>query len=276
MKSQIKSISSRLNLNSTVIYLFIIISLSSCTDFIAEPDLENEWLVIDNDTIVLHFRPKNYTSAPSPTLTQARSIVDYQQFYYYRIRDSIRTDFRDKVLIYLYNKDEAQGEIGTDGGGHSIPKLNTFYYTFITSRPDFTDHFGKKNPYIGAHELVHVITHRSLGYPGTKLLSEGYANWLDGSYGRREIIQIVQTYRDEKPENIMSPDQLLFESIPTEAVYYPNCGVFTRFLVSEYGIETINNLFTVMEDDFINEFEQITSETWDVMSDKYDQYIESL
>ena len=252
------------------------LSLSSCTDFIAEIDHQNNWEVLESEKVILHYRPWDYSQSPSPTTEEAMFILSNQNFYYQAIQDSINRPFNDKVLVYLYNKDEAKELIGTNGGGHAIPKFNTFYYTVLVGMNDFTDMYGVVNPYVGAHELVHVITHRTLRYPGTKLMSEGYAVWLDGSYSRYAIEDIVRHYHNNEPEKVLTPDQLLFESTSDESIFYPNSGLFTKFLVHTYGLEKINKLFTSTQEHFRDDFLNTTGITWEDMAKEYRLYIENL
>ncbi|MDZ7797732.1 MAG: hypothetical protein U5N56_12130 [Candidatus Marinimicrobia bacterium] len=167
--------------------LIMVLLLTSCTDFIAQVDLQKEWQVLGSGNIVLHYRSPDFGGGSSPEDEEARFIAANQNYYYQAIQDSIQKDFTGKVLIYLYNQDEALEHIGTSGGGHALPKVNTFYYAFIPGQNERRDKYGIENPFVGAHEMVHVITHRALGYPGTKLMSEGYAVWLDGSYGGHSI-----------------------------------------------------------------------------------------
>ena len=258
------------------IIFLIILLLSSCANFIVDIDLQDEWIVAESGKIVLHYRPQNFSSVQSPALEQAQTILHNQNYYYQVIQDSIKRRFNDKVLVYLFNKDEAKRLIGTNTGGHAIPRFNTYYYTFLTDMPGYTDQYGIENPFLGAHELVHVITHRSIGYPGTKLMSEGYAVWLDGTYARYSISDIICTYRDNAPNKILTPDQLLSEATDDESVFYPNSGVLVRFLVQTYGIEKINSLFTLPEEKFKKEFTRQTGSSWETMCAEYEEYIKNI
>ncbi len=250
--------------------------VNGCTGFIAEVDRQDEWMVYESGRIVLHCRPEGYPAAPAPTPEQAAGMLANQQFYYYAIQDSIGKTFNDHVLIYLYNRDEAKERIGTDGGGHAIPKMNCFYYTFLPDVADYTDQYGVVNPFMGAHELVHVITHRVLGYPGTKLMSEGYANWLDGGYARHDIEDIVVYYRDHEPEKVLTPGDLLEESVSDEDIFYPNSGILVRFLVRRYGVDVVNDLFPLRPDRLKDCFEELTGNTWEEMASLYAEYIHDL
>lgn len=249
---------------------------TGCTEFFAGPDLQNNWKIAEYEKIVLHYRPEGFSGTESPTAEEAATIAANQYFYYQEIQDSIGKEFDDLVLIYLFNKDEAEKHIGTDGGGHSIPKFNAFYYTFLEHPNEFTDKYGVVNPAVGAHEMVHVITHRILGYPATKLMSEGYANWLDGSYARYFIEDIVKSYRDKNPEKLLTPGELLNAGDMADSVYYPNSGVFLNYLVSRFGIVKINSLFTVRKENFKQAFENTCNEKWEIMAEEYEKYLDEL
>lgn len=254
----------------------LVLILNSCTDFIAEVELDQDWKVLESGKMVVHYRPADFSSSASPDKLVIEKILDNQNFYYQAIQDSINRTFEDKVLIYLFNKDEANALIGTNNGGHAIPKFNTFYYTFLSVLAEYTDQYGIYKPQLGAHELVHIITHKTLGYPGTKLMSEGYAVWIDGGYAGYSIKEILKTYRDHQPVKILTPDELLFETVTNESVYYPNCGVFTGFLVKNYGPDIVNSLFTSTQSGFKNDFEFQSNESWEILCDRYSAFIDNL
>lgn len=256
--------------------IIILISLNACTDFIADINLQDEWEVKTDGKIVLHYRPQNFSSSPSPSESDADEIVTNQNYYYQMICDSVKRSFTENALIYLYNRDEAKSIIGTNSGGHAIPKYNTYYYAFLNEPTDYTDIHGIENPFIGAHELVHVITHRTLGYPGTKLMSEGYAVWLDGGYARNSIEDIIIHYKNHSPDKIMTPDEMLSDDDISESIYYPNAGIFIRFIVGSFGIENANKLFTSRKENFKNDFMKLTGESWTEMNEKYEAFIESI
>ncbi len=260
----------------SAIFLIGLFQSFSCTDFIAGLDLNRDWLVLKSDSIILHYREPDFSDKPSPSEEEARFILENQQFYYSAIQDSINRRFNDKVMIYLFNQDEAKTRIGKEFGGHAIPKFNTFYYSFFHSDRTFTDQYGIGDPFLGAHELVHVITHQTLGYAGSKVMSEGYANWLDGSYAKYQIQDIIRSYRNNEPEKILTPDELLLNTGIADEIYYPNSGVFTAFLVRTCGIEKVNRLFTSIPSSFKKHFEQICSDSWQNMSEKYSDYVDSL
>lgn len=253
-----------------------ILTLTACTEFISKPDMDGEWELSEMGPVKLYFKASGASSAPSPVYDQVQFMLENQVIYYHAIQDSINRSFNEPVLIYLYNKDQAEEIIGTSGGGLSQPRFLTIYYTFIFDIRPYTDQYGIENPYLGAHELVHIITHNVLGHPGTKMMSEGYAVWLSGGYGRSHIDDILGYYKYEEPEKMMNPDQLLFEAIDNESIYYPNAGVFIRHLVKNFGIETINSLFSIEKDEFIKEFEKLTGKLWEEMEAEYELYLENI
>ena len=261
--------------NLTTIFMLALF-LSSCTDFIAEVDADKDWQLKENGLVKLYYKKQGVSEAPSPAAHQVQKILDNQKYYYLAIQDSIQKNFSEPVLIYLYNKDQAEEAIGTSGGGLSQSRYMTIYYTFIHDIDAYTDHFGIENPFVGAHEMVHIITHNLLGNPGTRMMSEGYAVWLDGSYGRKDINYYIRKFKAEYPEYVMTPTQLLNEYFEDEMIYYPNAGVLIRYWVRQYGVEKINRLFSISRENFKEEFEQITQTSWDEMESGYITYLNNL
>ncbi|MGM0613645.1 MAG: hypothetical protein ACQESM_09065 [Bacteroidota bacterium] len=256
--------------------LSLALLFSACTEFIAELDADKAWKLTESDHIKLYYKKTGASGAPSPSKEQVQVILDNQKYYYQAIQDSIQKTFSEPVLIYLYNKDQAKEAIGTSGGGLSQSRYMTIYYTFIHDIESYTDQYGIENPFVGAHEMVHIITHNVLGNPGTKMMSEGYAVWLDGSYGRKNINYYIRRFKTEYPEYVMTPTQLLNESFKDEMIYYPNAGVLIRYWVKQFGIEKINKLFPVSRENFKKKFEEVTETSWDEMESRYSNYLNGL
>lgn len=256
--------------------LSLVLLFSGCTEFVAELDADKDWKLSENDIIKLYTKKQGVSESPSPVAYQVQSILDNQKYYYRAIQDSINQSFSEPVLIYLYNKDQAKEAIGTSGGGLSQSRYMTIYYTFIHDIEPYTDQYGIENPFVGAHEMVHIITHNLLGNPGTKLMSEGYAVWLDGSYGRKDINYYIRKFKTEYPEYVMTPTQLLNESFEDEMIYYPNAGVLIRYWVRQFGVEKMNRLFSVSRENLKEKFEKITETSWDEMESHYSNYLNSL
>ena len=256
--------------------LLFVLLFSGCTEFIAELDADKNWKLTENDIIKLYTKKQGVSESPSPDAYQVQSILDNQKYYYRAIQDSINKPFSERVLIYLYNKNQAKEAIGTTGGGLSQSRYMTIYYTFIHDIEPYTDQYGIENPFVGAHEMTHIITHNLLGNPGTKLMSEGYAVWLDGSYGRKNINYYIRKFKTEYPEYVMTPTQLLNESFEDEMIYYPNAGVLIRYWVRQFSVVKINRLFSVSRENFEEKFEKITETSWDEMESHYSNYLNSL
>lgn len=259
----------------TIILLLAFLG-SSCTEFIAETDADKNWQLKENGSVKLYYKKTGASGAPSPSKEQVQVILDNQKYYYQAIQDSIQKTFSEPVLIYLYNKDQAEEAIGTSGGGLSQSRYMTIYYTFIYDAEPYVDQYGIENPFVGAHEMVHIITHNVLGNPGTKMMSEGYAVWLDGSYARKNINYFIRKFKTEYPEYVMTPTQLLNESFKDEMIYYPNAGVLIRYWVKKFGIEKINKLFSTSRENFKNKFEEITETSWNEMESRYSNYLNDL
>lgn len=259
-----------------MIPILLFAGLASCTEIFVQRDLQDEWCIARSGPVVLHYRPDGYSDSVSPGHEEAQRIAANQNLYAERICDSLKVTFSDTVLIYLFNRDEAEIHIGTSGGGHALPKYNTIYFTHIASGPDLTDQYGIRNPRPGAHELVHVISHRTLGYPQSKLMSEGYANWLDGTFAGYRITDLLIHFAETAPERLLSADQLLDEYDHPDYVYYPNTGVFIGFLANRYGMDKINMLFTLPAPALPGKFTELLQDTWESMAEAYDEYLEKI
>jgi hypothetical protein len=108
------------------------------------------------------------------------------------------------------------------------------------------------------------------------MMSEGYAVWLDGSYGRKDINYYIQKFKEKYPDYVLTPTQLLNESFKDEMVYYPNAGVIIRYWVRTYGVKKINRLFSTGKDEFKKQFEVITDVSWNTMEREYNNYLKTI
>lgn len=163
------------------------------------------------------------------------------------------------------------------GGGISLSgekaphhlNLNALHVPVMSSDDGLGNNFllQKKNSNMASIQLE---------YPGTKMMSEGYAVWLDNSCGRKDINQYIRNFKIKYPEYMMSPTQLLNETFDDEMNYYPNAGVLIHFWIRNYGVEKINRLFSVSKDDFKKEFEDITRISWNEMEAEYNKYLKTI
>ena len=268
-------------------YLFLaiaailILAESSCTDYFAALEKHKDWVVTVEGNIVLHTRPKDFSNSSSPDDNAIAIITGNQNFYYLLIKDSLGLHYDDKVLLYLFNYDEALDVIGTNTGGNSMAARSTIYYTFI---PGSYKDIYERDVYVGAHEMVKLITNRALGTNFTRLMNEGYAAAFAGSYGRTydEVEEIVTArsimeWMEIHYMNglVLSPEELLFEEGLLDEVFIPNAGLFVRFLWQNYEVQNINILFNLKATDIKTNFNSITGMSFNEMSDSYLEFTDS-
>ncbi len=261
-----------------VILSSILLCLTSgCTGLFVDISKDDLWLTEKSGQVILHYRPDNYSESESPGQNIITRILYQQNIYIRRICDSIGVNLTDNVLIYLYNADEAHEKIGTKGGGHAVPNFLSFYYTYHCTLSPYTDQYGMINPPMGAHEIAHVITHHLLGTSGTKLMSEGYAVWLEGGYGRQHLKDIIKwQFIKNDSTNILLPSEMIHKTDYPEEIYYPNAGIFVYYLVTRYGIIIANKLFVASCNNFIREFEELTSSPFVTLEEDYLTFLKRL
>ena len=147
-------------------------------------------------------------------------------------------------------------------GGHAIGEFQAIYYTYFpVERARLYRGPGSEPYFIGLHELTHVISHQTLGKPGTRLLAEGLAVALDGGYGVRPAperppgtyLQVtVERWVNENLASLLGPRELFDrQERLDEALFYPQAGAFVRFLLERPGgLEAVKALFTAPEAEF--------------------------
>ena len=237
--------------------------LNGCVQLFVHDGREGTWEVEEGSRIILHYRPADYSRLPSPTPDTAAAIVAEQEAAYAAILQRLEASFSGQVHLYLYNRDEAEEVIGTSGGGHAIGEFQAIYYTYFpVERARLYRGPGGSEPYfIGLHELTHVISHQTLGKPGTRLLAEGLAVALDGGYGVRPAperppgtyLQVtVERWVNENLASLLGPRELFDrQERLDEALFYPQAGAFVRFLLERPGgLEAVKALFTAPEAEF--------------------------
>ncbi|MBS4014599.1 MAG: hypothetical protein KGZ97_12730 [Bacteroidetes bacterium] len=268
------------NKKISILYILTFLIISGCTDFFASLDKHKDWEVNEAGNIILHTRPQDFSNSQSPDENTIFTILKNQNFYYYLIRDSLKLGYSEKVLIYLFNHDEALEAIGTNTGGYSMSERSTIYYTYLLA--SYVDVYNR-NAYIGCHEMAHLLTHRSLGNNYTRMMNDGYAVAISGSFGRtydeieervvaRTINEWMQFHSNNN--NILTPEQLLNEPERPDDVFCPNAGAFISYLWQNYDIENVNKLFNVSSDEIISLFPTQFGKTFDEISDDYMKYLE--
>lgn len=255
----------------TFFLLIVLISLSSW-----KADTTGPWVKTKGERIILYTRPLNYSDSNSPDSLTIQKIIKEQEWVIDYINSSIATNFKLNVRIYLYNLDEAKEKIGTDGGGFvsSSKMFPKMYFTF-RNQPIF-DPIRNKNVYVGIHEMVHVVTRNQLGRVRSAFFGEGYANAIDGCYGSKVLDdQLVfrridsTILRIKEHGNLLSPHDLLYDSNIPAREFYPQIGCLVEWMFDTYGVESINELYSVNRYKIENEFTRVTGDTFDEMTGKY-------
>ncbi|MCX6247824.1 MAG: hypothetical protein NTW10_08835 [Bacteroidetes bacterium] len=252
-----------------LIFIFTFFALMSFS-----ADLSGPWIKTKSHRITLYTRPKNYSKTVSPDSTAIRNILKEQEKVIDYINEALKTDFQSNVRIYLLNYDEAKAKIGTNGGGFCSPNKPRIYFTYYNLQ--FHNTIRNEYEYIGVHEMVHLIAKYELGMPNSRFFGEGYANAVEGNYGSKMIDgHYVKTRNDSTLQKlrtkgkILTPSQLLYNDSIKEREYYPQIGCFINWLFKQYGVEKINQLYTLEKDQIENGFNRVTGETFITIEKKY-------
>ncbi|MDO9510218.1 MAG: hypothetical protein Q7J34_00535 [Bacteroidales bacterium] len=195
----------------------------------------------------MYTRPLNYSQSTSPDSASIQAIINEQELVIDFINERLNTHFDSKVKIFLYNTDEAQEKIGTNGGGFaSLNKFKKHIYLTFHLEPYYNSVMNKTD-YLGVHEMVHIITLSELGNIKTRFFGEGYSNALDGNYGTENKNGILTRQRIDstlvrikKHGKLLKPSDLLYNDSIPEYAYYPQIGCLIRWMLDTYGVDKIN------------------------------------
>jgi len=253
------------------ILVFILVFLS-LTSFKA--DLSGPWNRTESENIIVYSRPADFSKTNSPDSIDIQRLLIEQNQIIDLINRKLKTAFDGIVEIYLFNYDEAKEKIGTNGGGFCSSKKSSIYFTYYDNQIYNTRR--KKKEYIGVHEMVHLITNKELGNHKTAFFGEGYANAIDGNYGaiksgdsltrRRIDFTMIRIIRNNK---MLTPTELLHDNnIPAQS-FYPQVGYLFNWLFAEYGIETINEMYSLNTKQIEKNFEKVTGDSFQEMERKY-------
>lgn len=232
-----------------------------------DEQIDNNWNSKQSGNIIVFYNPL-WDSPYSSKKEIIDTILVNQNYYYNCIQDSIHRKFRNTVAVYLYSREDGKTKIGTSYGGYASPDRFAYYYSISFTKSDLLM-LGRKD-YVGAHELIHVITFNCLGAAGSRLFSEGYANWLNNTYGGKYTSDWMKEYY--KSNQILSLEKLIEGTNENEALYYPNVGAFIKFLVTTYGIEKVNSLFVFSSDELSEEFEIVIGKNVRQLQEEYNNY----
>ncbi len=245
----------------------LIMILSCLLLFSFKADKSGLWLKTKEQNVILCTRPLNYTKSVSPDSITIRKILKEEIKAIEDINNALKLDFKAKVTIYLYNYDEAKEKIGTNQGGYAFSSALYGKRIFFTYDPKLQES-GLCLDFIGKHEMVHIITLTEIGETKTRLMTEGYANAVDWTYGCRSIDAWIKEYKEQ--HKMIRPSDLLNKSreLP-EKEFYPQSGYFVRWLFARLGIEKTHKLYKANVKDFIVEYRKISGEDFSEMEKAY-------
>src|ERR1035437_5543558 len=235
-----------------LLLIFVTLILSSF-----KADKSGPWIVNKDKNIILYTRPLNYSKSVSPDSITIRKILDEQNQSIAFINNALNTNFNSKVIIYLYNYDEAMEKIGTNGGGFAFASRLLGKHIFFTYNSKLHESV-KYQDFLGKHEMTHIIVGTKIGKTKTRLMAEGYANAVDWTYGCTSIDYWIKKYKAE--HKMVKPSDLLINNgakIP-EVEFYPQSGYFIKWLFSRFGIKKVNKLYSINKENFIEEYKNVT------------------
>lgn len=216
-----------------VLLIFIVFG-SSCTQLVDSDNQNNtNWNTYDSEHYLIHVRPGGEAE---------RSISDIrqeQEWAYNEIIDRLDANFNKKMLVYIYNSREDLGETESTGLAHPGKNtIETIYNNDIKA-------IGVRG--VSLHELTHVIAYHAWCPTDVPLFSEGLAvymddYWLVPAMSAHDLHQISKNYLNQN--RIPSVESMIenWDDVPAQ-VAYPVAGSFTKFLVTEYGLDTYRQLY---------------------------------
>lgn len=239
-------------------------------------DFDGPWNKNEAGQVILYTRPQNYSSSASLGEEQIQLTLKNQNDFIAIINRELGLNFTQKCTIYLYNYDEALEKIGTNGGGRTLTNSLTICYAYhenVIYYPNW-----KVSDYMGLHEMVHIVSISQLGKGGTRLMTEGYAVAIDGSYSgykdkdgkitRSLLAEWMAAYA--KASKVYRPTELLKnpDDYPEE-VFYPQSGFFVSWLFDKYGVAKINQIFTSSGKDLKTDFYKVIGIRFEEMETEY-------
>jgi hypothetical protein len=102
----------------------------------------------------------------------------------------------------------------------------------------------------------------------TRLMTEGYANAIDWTYGCRSIDSWIQEYKEQ--HKMIRPSDLLYrnQELP-EREFYAQSGYFIRWLFARLGVDKTNALFKTKIRDFEDKYGKLSGEDFSQMEKAY-------
>jgi hypothetical protein len=256
---------------------FVVLSMTLLCLASFRIDKTGPWIENRRDQIILYSRPDHYSRSPSPDSIDIARILKSQSDDYNFINDYLKTSFNAQVKLYLFNQDEAKKRFGTNSGGGANIKSKEIYFAFNKELCN------KMGDFLGMHELAHIIASSELNYPATRLMNEGYANAISNGYkirysdnGQIVITSLEQWMSDySKSNNIVTPADMLFKGDKMKSdLFYPQAGYFIRWLVDQYGIKTVNALYSLKPKQILKKIIDLTGKNFSMIEKEYLLHLE--
>jgi len=249
----------------------------------AKENTKGPWIVTKSGRVTLYCRPIDYSKSPSPDSLAISNILKEQNDCYNEINNKLKLNDDFEFSIYLFNYDEAQEKIGTNGGGYAKSKKRVIYYTYFN--PPIKNAETGRSEYLGAHELVHVFAYRNFGRV-RKIMREGYAVAISGNYSAykapngefyKKPIELWMKEFNETNQ-VLTPTEMLNGGKIPYSQFYPQSGCFINWLFEKYGVEKVNmlypkiKLYRLNKSNLKKDIESILGESFSTIENNYLAY----
>lgn len=160
-------------------------------------------------------------------------LADWQEERYDAATAALAVEPLDEpIRTYLYPDNDSKEQVtGNGGNGHA----NSANY-------EVHEVYGDDVQAVGAHEDVHVIAWHRIGETDFALMGEGLAVMVDGEWWGDPLDYWVAYHRDAG--SLPSLPVLIddFWSVD-DGTTYPVAGHFVQFVIDEWGIDTLKDLY---------------------------------
>ncbi len=172
-------------------------------------------------------------------------LADWQDTRYRAILDVLELDALDEPIhAYLYPDNATKGEITGNSGNAQANTTNLEVHMVYSAEVHA----------VGAHEDVHVLAWHRWGATNYTLMGEGLAVMVDGEWWGEPLSDWMVRYRDDG--SLPSLEDLVDDFWGTsDTITYPVAGHFVDFLLTGWGVETVQALYLAgdLEQAFVDE-----------------------
>jgi hypothetical protein len=230
--------------------------LSGCaTSFYTDVEQDTAWQVRETAHFVIHYR------AGSPAERDIDKIAVNAETDRALILAGLDVSCEAVINYYLYNVEEGEAAIGIHYGGYAMA-------TFMTIRQTYQRiNDGRASK----HEMVHAIASCTLGESRYRVLTEGLAiamqgtyyngrsipEWMRGFWGQYQTLTISQLIT---PGLIVEPQAL-----------YVQDGCFVGYLMDRYGVASFKQFYPTV--DFREGLQRVYGLTLPELEAEYHEYL---